>query len=86
MTERRQSRAWVVIATIAILFLLALLVVPHSAAGNGTDGLWMLPVFFAGMISPLSLFAALAWVYAGRTPEVPALISSFQRPPPLQMA
>ncbi len=50
-------------------------------AGTGT---WMaiLPVFFIGLIAPLSLLAANSARYRGQAPAAPLLPSSFQRPPP----
>jgi len=50
-------------------------------AGTGT---WMaiLPVFFVGLVSPLSLLSSESIRCAGQAPAAPLLPSSFQRPPP----
>ena len=50
-------------------------------AGSGT---WMaiLPVWFIGLVSPLSLLSAASIHRPGRTPAAPLLPASFQRPPP----
>lgn len=84
MRENRQRRGWVLIAAIAIGFALLLLLVPHGHSGNAADFAAILPLLFAGVISPLSLFAPLAFAYAGRVPQAPVLHPSFQRPPPLR--
>jgi len=68
--ENRQRRGWILIAAIAIGFALLCLLVPHGQ-----------PV---GVISPLSLFASLAFAYAGRAPQAPLMAASFQRPPPFR--
>jgi hypothetical protein len=82
--RQRQWRGWYLIALVAIVIALAALLIPHGHSGDGGDWLAILPVFFVGMISPLSLFSPLAWSYAGRTPDAPLLPASFQRPPPFQ--
>jgi hypothetical protein len=79
--EKRQQRGWILIAAIAIGFALLLLLVPHGHSGAG-DFAAILPQLFVGIISPLSLFAALAFGYIGRVPQAPMLAPSFQRPPP----
>jgi hypothetical protein len=42
----------------------------------------ILPVFFIGLISPLSSLSAAAFPRSGRAPSAPYLPFSFQRPPP----
>jgi hypothetical protein len=82
----RHRRAWLLIVAIAIGVALVLMLVPHV---NGADnGAWLaiLPLLFLGVISPLSLLSPLAFEYAGRAPEAPALPVSFQRPPPFRRA
>lgn len=71
---------------IAIGVALLLLLVPHPH--NGDNGAWLaiLPVFFVGVISPLSLLSPLAFIYLGREPDAPSLPASFQRPPPSILA
>jgi hypothetical protein len=85
MMHNRQRRGWVLIAAIAIGIALVCLLIPHDHSG-GADWLAILPFFFAGVISPLSLLSPLACEYVGRAPNTPALPSRFQRPPPLRLA
>jgi hypothetical protein len=85
MIQNRQQRAWLLIAAIAIGFALVCLLIPHGHSG-GADWIAILPLLFAGFISPLSLFAPLANEYFGRVPDAPALPALFQRPPPFQIA
>ncbi len=77
----RQS-SWILIAALAIGFALLLLLVPHPH-GVAADFVAILPLLLVGILSPLSLLGPLAFVYAGRVPQAPVLVSSFQRPPPL---
>ncbi|HEY6490356.1 MAG: hypothetical protein WCC26_00020 [Terracidiphilus sp.] len=82
MKALQQKRGWMWVAVIAIGIALVALLIPH---GHGADsGAWIaiLPLLFVGVISPLSLFSPLAFLYLGRTPDTPALSASFQRPPP----
>ena len=85
MDQNRPIRGWGLVAAIAIGVALVLLLVPHAYSSDGGDLLAVLPILFAGMISPLSLLAPLASVYAGRTPEAPVLPAAFQRPPPSRL-
>lgn len=80
--EKRQQRGWILIAAIAIGFTLLCLLVPHGHAGSAADFAAILPLLFVGIISPLSLLAALAFGYQGRVPQAPVLAPSFERPPP----
>lgn len=82
----RQRRGWVLVAAIAIGFALALLLAlnAHSADAGGLAAI--LPLLLLGVISPLGLLGPLAFVYAGRVPDRPALPTSFQRPPPFTRA
>jgi hypothetical protein len=81
MMETRQRRGWILIAALAIGFALLLMLVPHGHAGAAYF-VAILPLLFAGVISPLSLLVPLANAYAGPVPEAPELAASFQRPPP----
>ena len=57
----------------------------RAALSHGADsGPWtaMLPVFFVGLIAPMSLISPRSVVCLGRTHSAPALPSRFQRPPP----
>ena len=86
MIQSRQRRGWILIAAIAIGIALLFLLLPHGHSGGSPDWLAVLPILFVGVISPLSLLSPLACVYAGRTPDAPALPSRFQRPPPFSRA
>ena len=82
-TQTQQRRGFVLVAAIVIGIALLMLLAPLSHAGHGQDWLAILPILFVGIISPLSMFAPLATVYAGRAPEAPPLASRYQRPPPI---
>lgn len=82
MIRREHQRRWLLIAAIAIGVALLLLLVPHPHNSGSAAWLAILPVFFVGVISPLSLLSPLAFIYLGRTPDAPPLPASFQRPPP----
>lgn len=86
MIQNRQRRGWFLIAAIAIGIALVLLLAPHTHSGDAGVWLAILPILFAGVISPLSLLPRLAYLYLGRTPDAPVLPTSFQRPPPLRLA
>ena len=86
MIQNSQRRGWILIAAIAIGIALLFLLLPHGHSGGSLDGVAILPILFAGLISPLSLLSPLAFVYAGRRPDAPALPSRFQRPPPCSRA
>ena len=84
--QNRQRRVWLLVAAIAIgVALVFLLILPTHSQGAAA-WLAILPVFFVGAISPLSLLSPMAYMYLGRTPEAPVLPISFQRPPPLRFA
>lgn len=80
--DRQRRRDWVLIAAIAIGVALALLLALNAHSGDAGALVAILPLLFVGIISPLTLFAPLELVYAGRTPDAPLLPASFQRPPP----
>lgn len=86
MNETRHQRAWLLVAAIAILTALVFLLVPQVHSGNAGAWLAILPILFVGVISPLSLFSPMAYMYLGRTPDAPVLPASFQRPPPFRLA
>jgi hypothetical protein len=82
----RHRRAWILIAAIAICAALVLMLVPNIHGGNPGHWVAILPILFIGVISPLTLLAPMTSIYLGRLPDPPALPSSFQRPPPFQLA
>jgi hypothetical protein len=86
MNQVRQRRGWILIAAIAIGIALVSLLALHAHSGDAGAQVAILPIFFVGLILPLSLLSPLAYVYAGRTPDTPALPASFQRPPPFRLA
>jgi hypothetical protein len=86
MIEIRHRRGFLLIAVLAIGIALLCLLIPHPQSGNAADWVAILPLLLVGVISPLTLFAPLAYEYAGRTPDSPALPVLFQRPPPFQLA
>lgn len=86
MISDQHRRAWLLVAAIAIVAALALMLVPHGNSGDAGAWLAVLPILlFVGMISPLSLLSPMAYMYLGRTPNVPVLPASFQRPPPIRL-
>jgi ABC-type uncharacterized transport system permease subunit len=86
MIQNRHRRGFLLIAAIAIGIALVSLLALHASSGDAGAWAAILPLFFAGVISPLSLLPRMACVYVGRTPDAPALPSSFQRPPPFRLA
>jgi len=86
MIQDRHRRGLILIAAIAIGVALLLLLVPHTHSGDAVAWLAILPILFAGVISPLSLLPRLPYAYVGHTPDAPVLPASFQRPPPFTLA
>lgn len=84
MQQVRRQRAWFWIAAAVLLAAIALLLVPHADSGHAGDLLVFLPVFFAGLISPLILLGPVAPLKLGYVPDVPLPPSTFQRPPPFR--
>lgn len=81
------KRVWFWVAIAAIAFAVIALLLPHN--GNTADHqtwLAILPVFFVGLIAPLSLLLIRADLSIGHPPAAPALAPSFQRPPPARLA
>lgn len=80
-----QRRTWFWVAVAAIVIAVMALLVPHVAGGH-EQPVWLaiLPVFFIGLIVPLSLAPLPGFLSLDRAPEPPALAPSFQRPPPLR--
>jgi len=84
MSVFRNKRVWFWIAFGAIVIALVVLIFP-SFHGNSSDHpLWLslLPVFFVGLMAPLSILPLFALLTLGHIAEAPALAPSFQRPPP----
>ena len=86
MIHDRQRKGWLLVAAFAIGIALLLLVAAQGHSGDSSAWVAMLPLLLVAVISPLSLLSPLAYVYAGRTPDAPALPSRFQRPPPFPRA
>ena len=86
MRQLRHHRFALLIGMLAIAFAIALMLIPHAHNVGDNAALAILPLLFAGLISPLSLLSPLAFTYQPRTPEAPVLPASFQRPPPFQLA
>jgi len=83
MNGFRHKHAWFWVAIAAIAIALMALLVPH--VGNSPDQqawLALLPIFFVGLIAPLSLLPLLANLAVGSIPTARALVPTFQRPPP----
>lgn len=82
----RERRGWVRIAAIAIgcavVLVLALSIAASSAPGHSADFVAILPMLLVGILSSISLLGIVAFHYASRVPQVPAVAASFQRPPP----
>ena len=83
MNRQTQRQVWFWVAAIAILAAFALLVVPHAHSGPANAWLAMLPVFFVGLLTPLSLLRTAQSSIETYIPVAPALQPSFQRPPPV---
>ena len=86
MIQDRQRRGWILVAAIAIGVAVLCLVALHASSADAGASAAILPLLFVGVISPLSLLSPMVCVYAGRTPNAPALPSLFQRPPPFSRA
>jgi hypothetical protein len=84
MNAFNPKRAWFWIAVAAIAIAVIALMVPHCGnTAHQWASLALLPVFFVGLITPLSLLPLLAVLRIGHAPEAPTLAPSFQRPPPV---
>ena len=86
MMQNRQRREWILVAAIAIGVAVLCLVALHASSADAGVSAAILPLLFVGIISPLSLLSPMVCVYAGRTPDAPALPTLFQRPPPFSRA
>jgi hypothetical protein len=87
MNTFHPKRIWFWIAVAAVTIAVIALLLPHH--GNTADHqawLAILPVFFVGLIAPLSLPLLSAILTVGHAPQAPALAPSFQRPPPARLA
>jgi uncharacterized membrane protein len=86
MIGLKQRRALFLVAIVAIGIALVVLMIPGSHSGDNSAWVPLIPLLLVGMISPLGLLSPLAFFYAGRIPQAPALTASFQRPPPFKLA
>jgi hypothetical protein len=57
--------------------------VSPSHAGDDGMGFNLLPVYFVGLVAPLSLLSPRPVRYLGRALPAPVLLELFQRPPPI---
>jgi hypothetical protein len=85
MTEIRQRRVAFLIAAIAIVAVLLLLLAPQAHSGDSAAWLIILPVFFIGLLLPLSLLWRAADLNSGLAFESAFQRTSFQRPPPFRL-
>jgi RsiW-degrading membrane proteinase PrsW (M82 family) len=85
MSGIRQRRVWLLIAAIAIVAVLLLLFVPQVHSGNGSAWCAVLPIFFIGLLFPLSTPRCMEDLFSGRALESPFQRISFQRPPPFRL-
>ena len=88
MSVFQQKRVWFWIAFAAIVIALVGLAVSnvHWNSSDQLHWLALLPVFFVGLIAPLSVLPLIAVLTLGHASESPALAPSFQRPPPSGIA
>jgi hypothetical protein len=83
MIDNRHQRVWLWVAVIAIVAAFLLMLVPQGHSSHAANWLAMLPVVFIGLIASQTVFVSLAIRDSVRTPDVPALQASLQRPPPI---
>lgn len=86
MIQSRHRRAFLLIAVIAIGIALLMMLAPQTHGADNGAWLAVLPILFVGLISPLNLLSSVALLCLGSAPSSPVLPSSFQRPPPFQLA
>ena len=79
---KKQHGLWLWIATLALVAALALMLFPQAGSTHSGGWLAILPIFFAGLISPLVLFVSVTHLYTRIVPASPLLRAAFQRPPP----
>ena len=82
---RQKKRAWLWIATAAIVLALIALLVPHGTGNAQPELLALLPVFFVGLIAPHVLTPVSPALCPENAPDAPALAPLFQRPPPTRL-
>lgn len=84
MSVFKQKRVWFWIAFAVIVIALVGLIVPNVHGNTPDQPLWLalLPVFFVGIIAPLSILPLITLLTLGHASEDPTLAPSFQRPPP----
>jgi hypothetical protein len=82
MIQLRRQRVWFWLAAIAFVAAIALLLAPQVDSAHGGDWLAILPIYFAGIVSPLVSLVLVSRVCVEFVPDDPSLPSAFQRPPP----
>jgi len=82
MAVQRYRHLWIWIAVFAIMAAVVLLIAPQAHSGPANAWLAMLPVFFVGLLTPLSFEETTQSGNEYHIPAAPALQPSFQRPPP----
>jgi len=80
----RHQRAWLLVAVIAIVAALMLMLAANAHSGSSAIWLAVLPVWFVGLILPLSLLPVPVCSISSRAFDAPALQPTSQRPPPLR--
>jgi hypothetical protein len=85
MAHGWHRRRWLLVAAIAIAAALVLMLAASAHSGSAAVGLAVLPVWFVGLIVPLSLLTVPQRFDHRRAFNTPALQPSFQRPPPFRL-
>jgi hypothetical protein len=86
MSHSRNQRRFLLIAVIAVGVALLLMLLPHSHTGISAPFLFLLPIFFIGVLPSPCVLSRIDYMRLGYTPDDLALPISFQRPPPYRLA
>jgi hypothetical protein len=82
VNRKRQKRASLLVAVIAIGIAILLLSIAHADVAGHTDFLLLLPVVFIGVLHCLSVLSPAEYQRLGLKMSGPAVPAGFQRPPP----
>jgi prepilin signal peptidase PulO-like enzyme (type II secretory pathway) len=85
MNRTRLVRILGLIALVAAVAALLLMLLPSAHGNTQPDWLAMLPVFFVGLLAPLSISENLHALAATPRPRQVVRAAQFQRPPPSQI-